>query len=208
MNPFENFSHAQLFPMDDSTLEKMLLEAWEMKELGKLEVFGKLERLKDPKVGNWFLILTDIADPWTGKELDYPIEKVESFKDKSPFISATTSQKFLETDILFVKCELQLSNRIHRIQHKNPLLLNVVEGSLEEYMPLEVMHRYTAWKEQEFTFISKTIYEHYLNRVKNNNRSYIEELIEQNKKQAEAIETEFIEKSKALDAKYEKKRAL
>ncbi|MGE4502510.1 MAG: McrB family protein [Thiomicrospira sp.] len=200
MNPFENFNHAQLYQTDNKTLEKLLIEAWSMKAFNKIQVFGEINKFEvfdesqNKKNGHIVVVLRNIRHPLSGEEIDFPILNVASIQEKSPFITWGDKKKLQENNIQFVKCQLEISPKAERVKHENPLLLNVVKGSIEEYLPLEMMHHYTAWDKDELSYISKAVFEHFLQGMKKKNNDQIV-----------ILEEEFLERSRIIETEFEKK---
>ncbi len=180
MNPFENLSHGQVSMLDDASLLKMLLEAWEMEEYKEIQVLAEIKKVGNDE--NSFVVLRNIRHPESGELIEYPISGVASIQEKSPFIPPESGRNLLRNHSNFIKCNLELSPLLERKKHNNQLLLNMKKGSAEEFLSLKQVRHHTVWTDDEMAYISRSVFDHFIRSQK----PFIEAEIEQTKKELDS----------------------
>ena len=97
MNPFDNFSHPQLFQMDDKTLEDMLIEAWGMKEMSFIQICAEIDTPQ-----RQLSFFKNLRHPLTGKLLEFPIpHSISIQKQHQPHITNDDMKESLKLNSNF-----------------------------------------------------------------------------------------------------------
>lgn len=203
------YTEAELKDYSDQELLAVLAKSWGADD-GKFEIWGELPALGEKSFGF-------IEHPYlvqTGKKLHYPLRGHE--QDPCRFFVAPQDAFSYgsKNNNRLVRCKLELSSEAERIKHKNPLILCVKKGSVENlnYMPKEIPQAVltTPTSDNEHVqLISKTVHDFYYEKALKD----IEEEIKQRRVQLEQkiFEQEneankFLTKSKEILKKTEEKR--
>lgn len=155
------YTPEELDGLSDDQLLDILSKSWNVTDR-KFEVWGELPALGDTTFG--FLRNPHLVS--SGERLYYPVKGLEQescsffMAPKDAFACGSKTKK------RFVRCELELSVESERIKHKNPLSLCVKPSSTENlsYLPEKIPVDILTDSESS-QFISKSIYDFYLERA-------------------------------------------
>lgn len=191
------YTEDELKNYSDQELLAVLARSWGVND-GQFEIWGELPALGEKSFGF-------IEHPYlvqTGEKLYYPLKGYEQEPCRF-FVAPQDAFSYgSKNNNRLVRCTLELSSEAERTKHKNPLILCVKKGSVENlsYIPKEIPHDILIdlhSDNERSQFISKSIYDFYHEKA-------LSDMNDEIKQKRIELEQKLVQQEKVLEKTEEK----
>lgn len=191
------YTEDELKNYSDQELLAVLAKSWGVND-GQFEIWGELPALGEKSFGF-------IEHPYlvqTGEKLYYPLKGYEQEPCRF-FVAPQDAFSYgSKNNNRLVRCTLELSSEAERTKHKNPLILCVKKGSVENlsYIPKEIPHDILIdlhSDNERSQFISKSIYDFYHEKA-------LSDMNDEIKQKRIELEQKLVQQEKVLEKTEEK----
>jgi hypothetical protein len=191
------YTEDELKNYSDQELLAILAKSWGVND-GQFEIWGELPALGEKSFGF-------IEHPYlvqTGEKLYYPLKGYEQEPCRF-FVAPQDAFSYgSKNNSRLVRCTLELSSEAERTKHKNPLILCVKKGSVENlsYIPKEIPHDILIdlhSDNERSQFISKSIYDFYHEKA-------LSDMNDEIKQKRIELEQKLVQQEKVLEKTEEK----
>ena len=191
------YTEDELKNYSDQELLAVLARSWGVND-GQFEIWGELPALGEKSFGF-------IEHPYlvqTGEKLYYPLKGYEQEPCRF-FVAPQDAFSYgSKNNNRLVRCTLELSSEAERTKNKNPLILCVKKGSVENlsYIPKEIPHDILIdlhSDNERSQFISKSIYDFYHEKA-------LSDMNDEIKQKRIELEQKLVQQEKVLEKTEEK----